>query len=318
MASETPEKYSAQEWEHFRKRFSNSILKTTELAELGRSVGISWPFKGSGETPEKYISFSFEELQSVPGLIGKKKRVNDLMDVLREILAFDDPFSNMMDTVEKKSGENRIYEDILKKLGVSENYPVGLMSFSHKTKELLHSNGIKTLIEAIHFGNRSSAKSEMDNDLYSFINSLVLINETTIRKHLPLRSGQSGLHLPEAIGLLVRDIDKSARIELLVQAGIPLADSESSAREATAPKNLETLLKVIAVRFNELCSWFGEQTNELKQLCHSTESIERYFLPINDAAIERVAIALSIIYLRDDTGKTTNGLFKKMSNLFKK
>ena len=116
MSSEIPEQYSAEEWEHFRKRFSNSILKTTELAELGRSVGISWPFKGSNETPKKYIAFSFEELQSVPGLIGKKKRVNDLMDVLREILAFDDPFSNMMDTVEKKSGENRIYEDILKKL----------------------------------------------------------------------------------------------------------------------------------------------------------------------------------------------------------
>ena len=120
MMSEMPKKYSADEWEHFRERFSESILKTTEIAELGRSVGISWPFKGSGETPEKYIRFSFEELQNVPGLIGKKKRVNDLMDVLREILAFDDPFSNMMDTVEKKNNENRVYKRVLKKLEIPE------------------------------------------------------------------------------------------------------------------------------------------------------------------------------------------------------
>ena len=118
MKPEMPEKYSAEEWKYLCDRFSKSILKTTEIAELGRNVGISWPFKGSDETPEKYISFSFEELESVPGLIGKKKRVKTLMDVLREILAFDDPFSDMMDTVEKKNTEDRIYHRVLKKLGI--------------------------------------------------------------------------------------------------------------------------------------------------------------------------------------------------------
>ena len=99
MASKIPEKYSAEEWEHLRKRFSESILKTTEIAELSRSVGISWPFRGSGETPEKYIEFSFEELKNVPGLIGKKKRVKDLMDVLRGILEFDDSAAGSADAV---------------------------------------------------------------------------------------------------------------------------------------------------------------------------------------------------------------------------
>lgn len=316
MTSETPEKYSNEEWEHFRKRFSDSILKTTEIAELGRSVGISWPFKGSGETPERYIQFSFEELQSVPGLIGKKKRVNDLMDVLREILAFDDPFSSMMDTVEKKNDTIHIYEDILKKLEIPLNYPVSLMSFSPETKELLYSKGLKTLIEAVNFASRSSAKSETEKDLYSFINSLALINEATIRKHLPLRVGNSGLYLPEAIGLLVRDMDKSIRIELLNLAGIPLTESESSI-ETMDPQSLEPLLKVASVRFNEICSWFGEQTQELKQLCNSHESVERYFIHINDAQVERASIALCMIHFGAED-KLKSSMFKKVLNLFRR
>ena len=314
MTPEMPKKYSADEWEHFRERFSESILKTTEIAELGRSVGISWPFKGSGETPEKYIRFSFEELQNVPGLIGKKKRVNDLMDVLREILAFDDPFSNMMDTVEKKNNENRVYKRVLKKLEIPENYPVHLMFFSPETQKLLHKKGVTTLMEAIRFGERLS---ESDDDLNSLLSGLALVNESTIRKHLPFRLGQRGLHLPEAVGLMVRNIDEQVRVELLKQAGISVAGSEDSDQETTKSGAKEASLQVVSVRFNELCSWFDTQTDELKQACSSPESIERYFLPINDAEIERVAIALAMIHF-GDSKKTESGMFQKVSNLFKR
>jgi len=317
MESATPEKYSAEEWEHFRKRFSNSILKTAEIAELGRSVGVSWPFKGNGETPEKYIQFTFEELQSVPGLIGKKRRVNDLMDILREILAFDDPFSSMMDTVEKRSNEDRTYEVILKKLEIPEDYPVGLMYFSNKTSDQLYNKGIKTLIEAIRFGGRSLAKTNSENDLHSFINGLILANEATIQKHLPFRIGQTGLHLPEAVSLLARSIDEPTRIELLNQAGISLTDSEKSVEETVDKKSLEPSLKIISIRFNEICSWFRNQAQELKELCSSRESVERYFLPINDAQIERVSIALAMTHL-GSTDTLRNGIFKKVSNLFKR
>lgn len=313
MVPDTPEKYSAEEWEHFRERFSDSILKTTEIAELGRSVGVSWPFKGSGETPEKYIKFNFEELQQVPGLIGKKKRVNDLMDVLREILAFDDPFSSMMDTVEKKSGENLVYKRILKKLEIPEDYPVNLMFFSQKTKTLLHNNGAKTLMEAIRLGERSP---ESESELSSLISGLSLANEATLKIHLPFRTGQRGLHLPEAIGLMVRDIDEPVRMELIRQAGISTQNSTNS--EPEPPIASEVSLKVVFVRFNELCSWFDKQADELKKICDSPESIERYFLPINDAEIERASIALAVMHFGTSVKSPDSSMLKKMSNLFKR
>ena len=314
MTLETPKKYSADEWEHFRKRFSNSILKTTEIAELGRNVGISWPFKGSGETPEKYIRFSFEELQHVPGLIGKKKRLHDLMDVLREILAFDDPFSDMMDTVEKKNNENRVYKQVLKKLEIPENYPIHFMFFSPETKRLLHNNGVKTLIDAIRLGERLPGS---DNDLNSFISGLALTNESTIRKHLPLRIGRRGLHLPEAVGLIVCDVDPQTRVELLHRAGLSAPDAENSDKEKAQSEALDASVKAISERFNELCSWFGPQTDELKQACGSPVSIERYFLPINNAEIERVSIALAMIHFGAPS-KSQSGMLKKVSNLFKR
>lgn len=318
MESNPPKKYSAEEWEHFRKRFSESILKTTEIAELGRNVGISWPFKGSGETPEKYIQFDFEELQSVPGLIGKKRRVKDLMDVLREILAFDDPFLDMMDTVEEKDSEDRIYQRVLKKLEISENYPVNLMFFSPATRELLYNNNIKTLMGAINFGKGTALRAKGSNDLQSFINSLALINENTIMNHLPFRTGRSGLHLPEATGLLVRDLEAPIRIEFLDQAGMRLTDSEMSIKNEVVQNSLEASLKIVLMRFNELCSWFEQQTVELKELYDgSSTSIERYFLPINDPEAERVAIALFMVYF-GGSRKAKDGIFGKVSSLFKR
>lgn len=318
MESKPLEKYSVEEWEHFRDRFSNSALKTTEIAELGRTVGISWPFKGSGETPERYIQFGFEELQSVPGLIGKKRRIKDLMDVLREILAFDDPFSDMMDTVEKKNGEDQIYERVLKKMKIPESYPVNLMFFSPATRDLLYNNNVKTLIEAINYGKATALKAKGSNDLQSFINGLALINESTIMKHLPFRIGSFGLHLSEATGLLVRDLPPPIRTEFLDQAGLSLTDSEASVKEEAVQSSLEASLKVVLMRFNELCSWFDQQVAELKEIYDgSYTSIERYFLPINDPEVERVSIALFIVYF-GGSRKSKGGILGKVSNLFKR
>ena len=56
MSEASFEKYSAEEWEHIRKRFFNSILNDTEIAKLGQNVGVSWPFKGKGETHSKFIA----------------------------------------------------------------------------------------------------------------------------------------------------------------------------------------------------------------------------------------------------------------------
>ena len=293
MTQSIPEKYSAEEWEHLRKRFFNSILNDTEIAVLGQNASISWPFKGSDETPIKYIEYDFEELKSVPGLIGKKARIKKLMDILRETLAFDDPFSDMVDTVEAESEEDDTFERILAKLEIPTNYPAAFIHFSPETTELLKIEGVETLIQVIHFGQNLARNVVVGGDLRSFLNGLAHTDEASIIKHLPYRRTERNLHLAEAVGLIARDLDDPVQLELLSQAGVSLTDDEDALRKRVSQVELDASLKAAMEGFDALCSWFTKEAADLEQICTTSGSVERYFIPINEARRERVAATLA-------------------------
>jgi hypothetical protein len=293
MTQKIPEKYSAEEWEHFRERFFNSILKDTEIAVLGQNAGVSWPFKGSGETPIKYIAYDFEELQSVPGLVGKKTRIKKLMDILRETLAFDDPFSDMVDAVEADSAEDDSFERILAKLEIPADYPAALIQLSAETAALLKSEGVKTLIQAIHFAQDLACNVEVGADLRSFLNGLAHTDEPTIVKYLPFRRTERSLHLAEAVGLIARDLDQPVQLELLSQAGVTLTHDEQDLRKRLSKDALDASLFAAMERFDLLCSWFKTEAADLEQTCTTSGAVERYFIPINEPRCERIAAALA-------------------------
>ena len=315
MAQAIPVKYTAEEWEYFRKRFFNSMLNDTQVAALGQNVGVSWPFKGSDETPAKYIEFDFEELKSVPGLIGKMARIKKLMDILRETLAFDDPFSDMVETVDAETAKDNAFERILTKLEIPSNYPASLIHFSAETEELLKAEGIETLLQAIQFAQNLARTVVIGGDLKSFLNSLVNTDMVNIIKHLPYRSNERSLHLAEAVGLIVRDLDESVQLELLSQVGVSLTDDEEEILKCASPIAFDKALKTALVRFDALCKWFTEEATDLELICTTSGSVERYFMPMNEPRLERVAAMLA----RAKFGNTKNagrGLFGKISGLF--
>ncbi|CAA6689850.1 MULTISPECIES: hypothetical protein [unclassified Lentimonas] len=293
MIQDTSDRYSAEEWEHLRQRFLNSILIDTEIAILGQNASITWPFKGSDETPSKYIEYDFEELQSVPGLVGKMSRIKKLMDILRETLAFDDPFSDMADTVEVGSEIDDAFERILEKLEIPENYPAEFIHFSPETKELLKAEGIETLIQAIHYGQDMSPSMLLGGDLKSFLNGLALVDEPSIVKHLPYRRTERNLHLAEAVGLIARDLDQPIQLELLSQAGVSLTDDEEMLRKRAGQDIVDTALKQAMVHFDALCAWFTKEAADLEQVCKTSGEVERYFIAINEPRRERVAAVLA-------------------------
>jgi hypothetical protein len=293
MTQDTSEKYSAEEWEHLRKRFFNSILNDTEISVLGQNASISWPFKGSDETPAKYIEYDFEELQSVPGLIGKKARVKKLMDILRETLAFDDPFSDMADTVEEESEVDDAFERILEKLDIPQTYPAEFIHFSPETKEVLKREGVETLIQTIHFGQNLARNVVIGGDLKSFLNGLAHVDEPSIVKHLPYRRTERNLHLAEAVGLIARDLDEPIQLELLSQAGVSLTDEEEALRKRVSQEALDAALKQAMAGFDALCTWFTKEAVDLEQVCKTSGAVERYFIAINEPRRERVASVLA-------------------------
>lgn len=317
MTAPTLEKYSAEEWEHFRIRFFNSMLIDTQVAALGQNVGMSWPFKGSDETPAKYIEFDFEELQSVPGLIGKKARIKKLMDILRETLAFDDPFSDMVETVEAESAKDDAFERILAKLEIPTSYPAGLIHFSAETEDLFKAEGIETLIETIQFAQNLARNAVIAGDLKTFLNGLAHTDAASIVKYLPYRRNQGGLHLAEAVGLIARDLEGAVQLELLSQAGVALTEDEEELRKGVNQMAFDTALKAAMVRFNGLCVWFSEEAIELELICSTGGSVERYFMPMNEPRRERVAVTLALAKF-GNIETERRSLFGKISGFFRR
>lgn len=286
-------KYSADEWDHIRKRFYNSILNETEVAKLGQNVGISWPFKGADETPAKYVDYDFEELQSVPGLVGKMSRVKLLMDILRETLAFDDPFGDMVDTVENESEEDDTFNRILEKMEIPVDYPAEFLHFSKETEELLNNEEVATLMECVHFGQSIARSVVVGGDLKSFLNSLAHKDEQALAKHMPYRRGERGLHLAEAIGLICASLDTPTKLYLMQKGGVTLSEEEMQRLSSASQLDIEASVKSSLDKIGRVGEWFGTEISDLEQAFTTGGSPERFFIPINEPRNERVAVELS-------------------------
>ncbi|MGJ8640196.1 MAG: hypothetical protein ACSHYA_12475 [Opitutaceae bacterium] len=319
MPKTYPEKYSEEEWASICGRFSNSILNETEIAKLGQNAGISWPFKGSDETPNKYIEYTLDELNSVPGLIGKKSRIHKLVDILRETLAFDDPFGDMADKVEAESEIDETFDTILGRIDVPLDYPARFVHFSEETIELLALGKPETLIDIVHFGQTLDQSSVQGADLRAFMNSLAHKDDRGIRKHIPYRRGEQGLHLAEAIGLIAEDLDEALQVELLFQSGAILTDQELDLREREQGNHSESQLKDALDKVTDVCEWFVVEAADLKNTFSSGGRPERFFL-INDAPrTERVALALARLHFgirKSSSAKADGGIIGKLASIF--
>lgn len=310
MIDNADKKYSPAEWDALRKSFAHSILNKTEIAKLGQNVGLSWPFKGSDETPLKYLEFEFEELQSVPGFVGKLSRIKRLMDILRETLAFDDPFGEMMATVEIDSQEDDTFERILRKLEVPEDYPVEFLHFTEETLNLLQSKGVATLIDCVHCAKNLDHDSLISNDLSTFLNSLANNDEKDIALHIPYRKGVRGLHLPEAIGLLCENLDRPTQLHLLSKGGASLNEEELKLFSTVDLPQVEASLKRAQTSLGKLAEWFKEEAKLLEQAFSPGGSPERYFITINEPRREQMAVELSKLRFTQGTGGKS-GLFRR-------
>lgn len=296
-------KYSAEEWEHFRKRFNNSILNETEIAKLGQNVGISWPFKGSDENPAKYIDYDFEELQSVPGFVGKKSRIKGLMDILRETLAFDDPFGDMVATVESESQVDDTFNRILDKMGIPAEYPIELLHFSKETKLLLKNEEVETLMACVHFGQNIARSVVIGGDLKSFLNSLAHKDENVMAKYMPCRRGEKGLHLAEAIGLICENLDTPTKLHLMQSGGIALSEEEQNKLSTSSKLNVEATIKAALGELTKVVEWFSVEAHDLQQAFTTGGSPERFFISINDPRRERMAVELSKLHFMPEEEK---------------
>src|SRR5674476_849695 len=95
-------KSTARDWDEVRGAFASSIMVDTALSSLAQNLDVpDWPIRGRDETPASYIDLSFEEVAELLQLKGQKPdRLDQLISLLKETLAFDSPFGEMVTQTE--------------------------------------------------------------------------------------------------------------------------------------------------------------------------------------------------------------------------
>jgi hypothetical protein len=209
-------KSTAKQWDDVRAAFSTSIMADTSLQSLAENLDLpAWPIKGRDQTPAYYIDLTFEEVVAELAAKGQAaERADDLVLILKETLAFDSPFADMVENEQSASAkENQLLKNMAK-LGLPENFPIAITALDADTLEFCKLEGLATLGEFAVFAQGMSQNVIVGGDFKKLLNALSHIDEAALAEALPFRRGHKGLHLIEAVGQAARTKDGTDRVEL--------------------------------------------------------------------------------------------------------
>ncbi len=301
--------HTSEDWSQLRAHFMSSMLMDTHLHKLAQNIGLSWPLRESGETPSKYLDYSFEELPTAPGLDGQPQRLTLLLDILKETAAFDQPFQGMVETAPPPAKKKETTVQLLKRNDIPPGYPVKFTGLSLATKDLCAAEGSVTLSDAIHFLQNLAQTVLVNGEVKQFLNALTHADTSALTRFLPIRAGSKGLHFAEAIALLIRSLP-SGDYRLL-------ATAHHGARTGPAP-DCERIEEALCREIEHLFPWFHEEKSALAVLARSGEPIDRFFLHLNDPECEAIAKVLTLrLFPRPVEEARPKSFMGKMSAFFR-
>ena len=209
-------KSTPKDWNDVRKVFSTSIMVDTSINSLAQNLdGPEWPIKGKEETPAKYVDLTFDEAVELLQLKGQKpERLDQLIGILKETLAFDSPFGEMVEQAQAASDRDNPLLKNLAKLSIPENFPIALTVLVPGTLEFCKLEKLSTLSEFAVFAQNMSQNVIVGGDFRKLLNALSHVDEIALTEVLPFRRGHKGLHLVEALAQAVRAPDAVTRAEL--------------------------------------------------------------------------------------------------------
>lgn len=285
-------KFNAAEWDEVRKRFRNSIMADTSLGSLAESLDTTpWPVSGDEEKPSKYIDFSYDELLMLPEIAGKTDRVDHLIGILKETLAFDDPFGDMVAQVEESSAKENPVLKTLARFEIPEGYPLTLVNISEGTRAVCASEGVKTIGEFANLAQQMSTRVVIGGDFRALLNALSHGDEEGIGQFLPFRKGSLGLHLPEALGMAAASagLTRGEQLALAKTYGARLPANEAAAVASLAADQQARLEGRVKIAVDATVGWFRDQKEKLVAQIAAGTSLDRTLVVINDPVREAVA-----------------------------
>lgn len=235
----------------------------TAISSLAQNLDApDWPLKGKDETPAKYIDLSFDEAVELLQLKGQSPdRLDQLIGVLKETLAFDSPFGDMVEQTAAASERDNPLLKNLAKLNIPENFPITLTGLETGTIEFCKLENLSTLGEFGVFAQSMSQNVIVGGDFRKLLNALSHVDEASLAEVLPFRRGQKGLHLVEALAQAARAPDARERAELAT-------------------------------------TWFRDDVVAIEKDLAAGGSLERQFVVLNNPSVEKRAVELLRPHLR--------------------
>lgn len=296
-------RYGKKDWDEVRFGFATSLMVDTKLSALAQNLELDeWPLKGENETPSKYIDFSWDELNELPGLAGRPQRVDHLIHILIETQSFDDPFGDMVATVDAAATKDDSLTKNLAHLGISPDYPLRLCGLSADTLEFCQAEDIQTIGGFANFSQNMAQNVIVGGDFRELLNAISSMDGHKLAKYIPYRPGSNGLHFPEAVGLLLNQLSDAERISLLKKFGFKLSASEA-AKARLSKDQLTQLEDIIVERIAELGEVFPEQVQEIYKSLQRGVKMERCFMTINDPEKEAICVPLARRYMTESASE---------------
>jgi len=194
-------KFTEKDWDEVRTTFASSLMVDTKISSLAQNLdGPEWPVKSKDETPAKYIDLSYGEALELLALKGQTADKLDLLiSIMKETLAFDNPFGDMVEQTEAAAARDNPLLKNMARIGIPEDFPISLTALNHDTVEFCRLEGLKTLGEFAVFAQGMSQNVIIGGDFRRLLNALSNLDEVTLSDLLPYRKGTKGLHLVEAV-----------------------------------------------------------------------------------------------------------------------
>ena len=280
-------KYTAKEWDEVRMGFSTSIMVETSLKSLAQNLdALDWPLEGADEKPSKYIDLTFEELVRTPGLSEHPERVEQLVSILKETLAFDNPFGDMVEQAAVASEKDNPLQKNIIKLEIPIDFPIELTQLSADAKDFCKLEKLVALGDFANFAQNMSPQVIVGGDFRTFLNALAHVNEEALAGFLPFRVGGKGLHLPEALAQLVAKMSSGERLALCRRFGARLNAGEEKQAAGVKNEQVQALENGLRERAAAVIKQFKKEFDEISESFKQGGTVARQLVVLNSTEKE--------------------------------
>ncbi len=254
-------------------------MMDTALTSLAENIdGCVWSAKGADETPAAYVDLTYPEVIERLRTRGLPPAVlDDLVDILRGTLAFDESFGEMVGIAGKAEAESDPVPRNLERLGIPASFPVRLCNLTPGTFEFCQREKIEVLSDFLAFSRGASRQVIIGGEFRELLNAISHIDEETIARFLPYRTKTSGLYFIEGLALLVRSLPDESRQRLIKQPD-------------SFPDDLKDRAKLLA-------DYFQGQLAEMQATLKTGTPLSRLVAPLDDLPVEPAVAALLRVYL---------------------